>query len=213
NGQVKLCVPTALACGSCALVIVILDGLLYTINLGDCRAVLHRPKSPLQLSRDHSMKNTPEVDRIRVSEGGVIKNNRIGGGLSPTRGFGDFHYSKMGFICKPEIKVTIMAPDRSFVLMGTDGIWDHIDNEYAIQFVKFQLMIRGNKSIIDILYDLLKVICEDAKKGNNKMDNATIACIIFVEGTSLNEIAESFKLVNISLIFFQSKDKSLISFI
>lgn len=189
--------------GSCALVVLIVDGLLYTVNIGDCRALLCCPEmGSVVLSRDHNMSNKSEQHRIKAS-GGVIENNRIGGRLSPTRAFGDFQYADMGLICEPEIRIKPFLPRPHFILMGTDGVWDAVDNTYAINFVKFHMMMHPEMALPDILFRLLEEVRVKLKGNNCNMDNATIACIVFKQGKTMQEIVELMRTVSQSCYYAQ----------
>lgn len=193
NDSIKECEMEG---GSCALVVLVVDGLLYTVNIGDCRALLCCPEmGSVVLSRDHNIhSNKSEEHRIKVS-GGVIEKNRIGGHLSPSRAFGDFKYTDMGLSCEPEIKIRPFLSRPHFILMGTDGIWDAVDNTYAIMFVKFHMMMYPEMALPDILFRLLEKVRVKLKENDRTMDNATIACIVFKQGKTMHEIVELMKTV------------------
>ena len=53
-------------------------------NLGDGRAVASILSQPRQLTQDHNTSNPRERERV-TAMGGVIKDNRVGGVLIPTR--------------------------------------------------------------------------------------------------------------------------------
>merc|ERR550534_3467546 len=73
--------------GSTATCLLIKHGEVVVANLGDSRAVacIHGAARPL--TQDHNTSNARE--RV-TAMGGVIKDNRVGGVLIPTRSFGDF---------------------------------------------------------------------------------------------------------------------------
>jgi serine/threonine protein phosphatase PrpC len=53
-------------------------------NLGDSRAVASVGGLAKQLTQDHNTSNPRERDRV-TAMGGIIKDNRVGGVLMPTR--------------------------------------------------------------------------------------------------------------------------------
>lgn len=90
----------------CALII---NGNLYIVNLGDCRAVLYdKCGNSLSLSFDHTPSNRKdEVERIISQNGFCLRNGsqlRVSGELNVTRAFGDKEY-KPFIIAEPEITV------------------------------------------------------------------------------------------------------------
>ena len=58
-------------------------------NLGDSRAVASLGGQVKQLTQDHNTNNPRERERV-TAMGGVIKDNRVGGVLMPTRS--DTHF-------------------------------------------------------------------------------------------------------------------------
>ena len=59
-------------------------GEMIVANLGDGRAVASVLSQPRQLTQDHNTSNPRERERV-AAMGGVIKDNRVGGVLIPTR--------------------------------------------------------------------------------------------------------------------------------
>ena len=57
---------------------------MIVANLGDGRAVASVQGQPRQLTQDHNTSNPRERERV-TAMGGVIKDNRVGGVLIPTR--------------------------------------------------------------------------------------------------------------------------------
>ena len=54
----------SLTCGATCQIILILGGIIYSINLGDCRAILSRKGSVVELSIDHAPDRPDERQRI-----------------------------------------------------------------------------------------------------------------------------------------------------
>ena len=63
--------------GSCAIIILIIDDICYTINLGDSRAIYSYDKGNkfYQLSRDHKPDDLIEKKRIYKAGGSIFKPN------------------------------------------------------------------------------------------------------------------------------------------
>ena len=57
---------------------------MIVANLGDGRAVASILSQPRQLTQDHNTSNPRERERV-TAMGGVMKDNRVGGVLIPTR--------------------------------------------------------------------------------------------------------------------------------
>ncbi|XP_023330650.1 probable protein phosphatase 2C T23F11.1 isoform X2 [Eurytemora carolleeae] len=75
--------------GSTATCVLIKHGDILVANLGDSRAVASVGGLVKQITQDHNTSNPRERERV-TAMGGVIKDNRVGGVLIPTRSFGDF---------------------------------------------------------------------------------------------------------------------------
>lgn len=86
--------------GSCACVAYIDETDLYVANVGDSRAVLgvHTGDSceAVELSREHSVENESEVNRLMKSHpnesANLVRGGRLLGDLAPLRAFGDVRY-------------------------------------------------------------------------------------------------------------------------
>lgn len=138
--------------GSCALVTVIADKTVYIANIGDSRAIMSHNcgKTFVQLTEDHKPNLKSEKKRIKENDGVVYKVNSFNtlyrvlpGNLSVSRTIGDasskvpFLGGKLGVIIStPEItKFTLDENIHDFILMGSDGIFDKLDNEDLIKSI------------------------------------------------------------------------------
>jgi len=110
---------------------------LYSANVGDSRSVLIREKEALRLSKDHKATDKEEYDRV-IKLGGIIFNHRLGGNLAITRSLGDYNYKtkESGLISEPFIKKVVLENTDKYLIMGSDGIWDVINEEVAFQLSK-----------------------------------------------------------------------------
>uniref|UniRef100_A0A251SVG9 Putative PPM-type phosphatase domain, Protein phosphatase 2C family n=1 Tax=Helianthus annuus TaxID=4232 RepID=A0A251SVG9_HELAN len=141
--------------GTAALTIIREGDLIVLANVGDSRAVLgttsddgslvavqlsvdFKPNLPQEAERIHQSggrvcqaEDEPGVSRIRAS----IDEEPEGPGLALSRAFGDFFVKDFGLISEPDvIQRTITARDR-FVILATDGVWDVVSNEKAVEIV------------------------------------------------------------------------------
>lgn len=108
------------------------------------------------LSNDHNTDNQREVARIRFAhpeEADLLTNGRIKGILKPTRHIGGALLKEpiaRRFIrgdsltenwhppyttASPEVSYRTLTPADRFIVIGTDGLWDLIDNQEAVSLV------------------------------------------------------------------------------
>mmetsp|Transcript_24006 Transcript_24006/g.33701 ORF Transcript_24006/g.33701 Transcript_24006/m.33701 type:complete len:522 (-) Transcript_24006:111-1676(-) len=135
--------------GSTAVVVVVHEGVdrhrtLLSANVGDSRAVLCRRGQAVDLTRDHKPNDDREKARI-IAMGETIewdyysKVHRIRN-LSLSRAIGD-RFAKPAVSGQVEIKHFPIADDDAdeFILLASDGLWDVMTSEEAIQFVREKL--------------------------------------------------------------------------
>jgi len=103
---------------------------IYSANIGDSRTVLIRKKKAERLSYDHKGTDLKEIERIKIS-GGVVFGGRVFGQLAISRAFGDFSLKSYGVIAIPYITKNYIEDNDSYVVMGSDGIWDVIDEDFV----------------------------------------------------------------------------------
>ncbi|KAK1419236.1 hypothetical protein QVD17_28399 [Tagetes erecta] len=141
--------------GTAALTVIREGDLMVLANVGDSRAVLGTTSDDgslvaVQLTVDFKPNVPQETERIYKSGGSVCESYdepgvcRIhasndetpeGPGLALSRAFGDFFVKDSGLISEPDvIQTTITARDR-FVILATDGVWDVVSNEKAVEIV------------------------------------------------------------------------------
>lgn len=121
--------------GSTAVVALVSKSLLWVGNCGDSRAVLLRGGVPLQLSSDQTAGRADEVRRIEGAGGEIYYLQdcpRVMGVLAMSRSIGD-HYLHPYVIPDPEATALPRHPDDELLILGTDGLWDKLSNEYACE--------------------------------------------------------------------------------
>lgn len=141
---------------------------IYSGNLGDSRSILIKNKEAIRLSYDHKAIDKNEIERVK-KEGGIILRKRFYGALAITRALGDYTFKidGCGLSTIPYITRTIIEKDDQFIIIGSDGIWDVINEEKAYKYIK------DNKQLKDIEL-VSKFFVEESVRLGSK-DN--ISCI------------------------------------
>ena len=144
--------------GSTLCSLIILGNILYVINIGDSRAILGTYFSRInkwkttQLSIDHKPNNPSENRRIIYHNGRVdrFKNQfgeeygvyRVFGkddysypALAVSRTIGDSDAKRWGVTYEPEIFKYELKDKDKIIILGTDGLWEILSNEEAIEIV------------------------------------------------------------------------------
>ena len=118
---------------------------LVVAHTGDCRAVMREGKKTTVLTKDTDLR----IQKRRLGfelQGGFIKGGRVMGVLAPSRGFGDLDVKRSApspeiIISEPDI-IRITLPDRmpkqkghTFCVLATDGVWDAMKSEKAMDIV------------------------------------------------------------------------------
>lgn len=125
--------------GSTGIMTWIVDGTLYTANVGDSRAVLSHRGQAVALSKDHKPTDPSEYERIHQAGGFVSRRlgdiPRVNGNLALSRAFGD-RAERPAVIADPDISVLELDDACDFVVLGTDGVWDVMSSYDVVEFVK-----------------------------------------------------------------------------
>ncbi|GAB2277380.1 Probable protein phosphatase 2C 73 [Dionaea muscipula] len=122
-------------------------------NVGDSRAVLATTSSDdgslvaVQLTVDFKPNLPQEEERIIQCNGRVYCLDDEPGvhrvwlpheespGLAMSRALGDHYIKDFGLISVPEVTHRIMSTEDQFIVLATDGVWDVISNQEAVQIV------------------------------------------------------------------------------
>ncbi|CAL9037931.1 probable protein phosphatase 2C 73 [Musa acuminata AAA Group] len=138
--------------GTTALTIVKQGELMVIANVGDSRAVLATTSDdgslvPIQLTIDFKPNLPQEAERITESKGRVLCLRDEPGvhrvwlpdedapGLAMSRAFGDYCIKDYGLISVPEVTQRSITSRDQFVVLATDGVWDVISNQEAVDIV------------------------------------------------------------------------------
>eukprot|EP00899_Mesostigma_viride_P020090 jgi/Mesvir1/28082/Mv04673-RA.1 len=125
--------------GASALTAIVHAGCIWVAGAGDCRAVMSAGGSACALSTDHRPGRPDERERIE-SRGGSVDNCgpgmwRVQGILGVSRAIGDAHL-KDWVIAEPEIFQRELSDDCEFLMLATDGLWDMVSNQEAVDLVR-----------------------------------------------------------------------------
>lgn len=138
--------------GTTALSIVKQGELLVVANVGDSRAVMATKVDdgrlvPVQLTVDFKPNLPQEAERIAQCNGRVFclgdepgvhrvwLPNEDMPGLAMSRAFGDYCLKDFGLISVPEVTQRLITGTDQFIVLATDGVWDVISNQEAVDIV------------------------------------------------------------------------------
>lgn len=172
--------------------IFVLGTLCVCGNVGDSRAVLARFGDcweSIALSHDHNTKRVDERNRILNSNGRIAQNRNNDGefegpervwfmdenypGLAMTRSIGDKISKAIGVSSDPEVLIRRLVPEDKFIILASDGVWEHTSNEEAVRIVS---KYWDENRVEDAA---LALVSEASKKWNKKdyMDDITVLII------------------------------------
>nr|GMD09404.1 probable protein phosphatase 2C 34 [Ipomoea batatas] len=138
--------------GTTALSIVRQGEMIFIANVGDSRAVLATTEDDgnmvaVQLTIDFKPNLPQEAERITQCNGRVFCLDDEPGvhrvwlpddespGLAMSRAFGDYCVKDFGLISVPDVTQRHITSRDQFVVLATDGVWDVISNQEAVQIV------------------------------------------------------------------------------
>ena len=202
--------------GSCSLVALIIDNIIYIANCGDSRALISiNNGSKFKLINNiHNPNNEKEKERIILNGGFIYQSNNnipriIPGKLSVSRVIGDI-YAKIEkenvLISEPEIyKINVLDKNDKidFLLLGCDGIFDYLDNKDCIKCIWNVVYDKGNyyKNIHDLSLNIVNMVIKTALR-RRTLDNVTC---IFV---GFENLEKRFLEENNNKMFLPSSDEN-----
>ncbi|KAL0412373.1 UNVERIFIED_CONTAM: putative protein phosphatase 2C 60 [Sesamum radiatum] len=149
--------PQIAAVGSCCLVGVICSGTLYVANLGDSRAVLGRLVKAtgevlaIQLSAEHNASFESVRQELQSlhpddSQIVVLKHNvwRVKGLIQAEYNREPLYqkfrlrepFKRPILSSEPSITVHQLLPHDQFIIFASDGLWEHLTNQEAVDLVQ-----------------------------------------------------------------------------
>ena len=175
---------------------------LICANLGDSRTILcscneKNEWKASQLTKDHKPTDKEEHKRI-INSGGTVsrmlnvdkndeevgpyrvwgKTQEKGPGLAMSRSIGDGIAKKLGVLGEPDIYEYNLNENDKFIICATDGVWEYLSNEEAMNAVK-ESYINGNKAE-EACESLVKSATNIWKKENTKTIDDISCAIIFL---------------------------------
>lgn len=113
------------------------------------------------MSEDHKPTNELERERVLKAGGKVTEEGRIDGNLNLSRSLGDLDYKnnpdlppeEQKITANPDIKIETLQENDEFMVQACDGIWEIIDRQQIIDYIKKHL---GDKSLTEINASILK---------------------------------------------------------
>eukprot|EP00184_Porphyridium_aerugineum_P003099 CAMPEP_0184693802 /NCGR_PEP_ID=MMETSP0313-20130426/1958_1 /TAXON_ID=2792 /ORGANISM="Porphyridium aerugineum, Strain SAG 1380-2" /LENGTH=865 /DNA_ID=CAMNT_0027151973 /DNA_START=407 /DNA_END=3004 /DNA_ORIENTATION=+ len=139
--------------GSTAVTALIRKGRLYVAHAGDSRAVISENGAAKQLTEDHRATREDEAARIEAA-GGFVLMGRVEGTLAVSRGLGDEKYKKY-VLPEPEVSLRELDPSDRFLIMATDGLWDWVKNQDAINIIENECEAKQDQFDLEIATRLL----------------------------------------------------------
>ncbi|KAK4481035.1 hypothetical protein RD792_011904 [Penstemon davidsonii] len=219
--------PQLASVGTCCLVGVISNGLLYVANAGDSRVVLGRAGkavrvvNAIQLSTEHNANIESVRDELQALHPDdpqivVLKHNvwRVKGIIQISRSIGDSYLKKSEFnrepllakfrlsepfskpilSAEPSIYVHKLTPKDQFLIFASDGLWEHLGNQEAVdivssyprqgvarKLVKAALRVAAKKR--EMRYSDLKKIDRGVRRHFH--DDITVV-VVFIDQTNTN---------------------------
>ncbi len=173
--------------GSTALAAWFRHGRIYCANVGDSRLVVSLACGDADAATDdHKPSRHEEKFRI-VRAGGYVANDRVMETLAVARSFGDFAFKERATLGAEEQMVTarpdvsIVAADAAgvdFIVMATDGVWDRVTNQQAVNLVRAALEAGD---AVDVACKKLIERCHQLAgdvAGDQPLDNMTVMVAI-----------------------------------
>ncbi|CAE6972700.1 unnamed protein product [Symbiodinium natans] len=149
---------------------------LWIANLGDCRAVVSKDGTAAAISRDHAPeKNPAEAERLQQS-GVSVQAGYVDEHVAVSRALGNVRFrtgSKVnGIINEPEVFRVEIDDAVDFVMIGSDGIWDALKEQFALTHARKALRTtaKPEDAAVSILQNAGRV---------SKADNAAVVVIVF----------------------------------
>jgi protein phosphatase 1L len=179
--------------GSTATVAVVRGDLLVVANAGDSRTVLCRKGKAVALTQDHTpMHRADEIKRVKNAYDSNPKPERWPTWddfekfflkLALSRTLGDKQFNPYS-IPDPEIQSTRLTTQDAFLILASDGVWDVMNNQNAVDVVQHQLQKKPHdfQMAAQVLVqdaidkgskDHVSAIVVDLKAKKNEQENQT----------------------------------------
>ncbi|KAM7250063.1 hypothetical protein ACFE04_021946 [Oxalis oulophora] len=144
-----------LVSGTCCVTALIDGQELVISHVGDCRAVLCKGGVAEALTKDHRAEREDERKRIE-NEGGYVEIHRgawrVHGILTVSRSIGDAHLKKW-VLGEPDTMIIQLTRQMDFLILASDGLWEQVSNQDAVDSVKRILASKKLGPTIDVIQD------------------------------------------------------------
>jgi serine/threonine protein phosphatase PrpC len=201
----RLCIESQAECrfdcalsGTTATLAMQRDGRLHLAHVGDSRAVLARKQGnglrAEELTVDH--KPTCECERTRIQAAGgevrrlegdiphrVFLPGKMYPGLSMTRSIGDTVGSTAGVTSTPEVRSLQVEDDWRFLLFGSDGIWEFINSQEAVDMIGKYSPSNVQKAIDSLAAEAWSRWLAEEK---DVVDDITVICVWIKEDVTIH---------------------------
>lgn len=142
--------------GSTASIVLIRNNKIFIGHVGDSKIILVRNNQAIELTHDHNITllNDNDAEYVRIKDLAKSLNKNLDeifklihkqwyisvkpfGSLAMTRSFGNkFHFPYV--ISTPEINSLDLTIDDEFLILATDGLWDVISYQDAVDILQSQ---------------------------------------------------------------------------
>lgn len=164
-------------------------------NIGDSRGVIgqkHKKQwKAVDISNDHKPSREDEAFRV-IKAGGVVRqfkmnngesvgplrvwsSNKDNPGLAMTRSVGDMNAKSYGIISDPEISTWTISKKDKFMILATDGIWELISSQEAVDIVKDVWKLGRSEACCDKLIE----VALNRWESENISDDITVIVVFF----------------------------------
>eukprot|EP00188_Purpureofilum_apyrenoidigerum_P000557 Plantae.Rhodophyta-Purpureofilum_apyrenoidigerum.ctg12491.p1 GENE.Plantae.Rhodophyta-Purpureofilum_apyrenoidigerum.ctg12491~~Plantae.Rhodophyta-Purpureofilum_apyrenoidigerum.ctg12491.p1 ORF type:complete len:455 (+),score=92.12 Plantae.Rhodophyta-Purpureofilum_apyrenoidigerum.ctg12491:155-1366(+) len=174
--------------GCTAVVALVVDDELIVANAGDSKAVLCRGGNAIGMSFEHKPFNDVERRRIEAAGGFVSAAGRVNNNLNLSRSIGDLKYKGNTSILpkdqmitsEPDINREKIHPEDEFLIIACDGVWDVMQNQDAVDFVRGKLKT-PNIKLSQICEEIfMKCLAQDPRRTSGLGgDNMTAVIVRF----------------------------------
>lgn len=144
--------------GTTATFAMILDGKLWTANVGDSRTILD---NGIQLSED-AKPSDPHYRQGIENRGGIVFFNRVNGNLAVARSIGDYYVGAVSARPKITVYPLSLLPKGSHLILACDGIYDVSSTRQIAAAVREHANLSAAQLAQNIVYSAY-----EAKSGDN----------------------------------------------
>lgn len=170
--------------GSTACVCWIMEGLIYSANVGDSRFILSYKGRAVAVTEDNKPHNPHEKQRIKEA-GGYIYDGRVNGILAVSRAFGDACFKDIKgsgpheqlVSAVPDVRTVLIDEHIDFLVIATDGVFDVMTNQQVVNFVirRMQNTVPLNEIAEEIIENCLFPVDPETGLGP---DNMTVMIVV-----------------------------------